>query len=52
MLVQKTKEAETNKLKIERGISCIKRAKPQSSIDQYIASDIDLRAEWSDNEAR
>jgi len=39
-----------NKLKIERGVSRIKRAKLQSSIDQSIANDIELMAEWSDNE--
>jgi hypothetical protein len=50
MLGQKTKEAAMNKLKIERGASRIKRAKLQSSIDQSIANDIELMAEWSDNE--
>jgi hypothetical protein len=44
------KEAAMNKLKIERGVSRIKRAKLQSSIDQSIANDIELMAEWSDNE--
>lgn len=39
-----------NKLKIERGISRIKRSKLQSSIDQSVANDIELMAEWSDNE--
>lgn len=39
-----------NKLKIEPGVSRIKRSKLQSSIDQSIASDIELMAEWSDNE--
>ena len=39
-----------NKLKIEPGVSRIKRAKLQSSIDQAIARDIELMAQWSDNE--
>lgn len=38
------------KLKIEPGVSRIKRAKLQSSIDQTIAQDIELMAQWSDNE--
>lgn len=40
-----------SKLKIERGASHIKRTKLQSSIEQSIADDIELMAEWSDNEA-
>ena len=39
-----------SKLKIELGVSRIKRAKLQSSIDQTIARDIELMAQWSDNE--
>jgi hypothetical protein len=39
-----------SKLKLEHGISRIRRAKLQSSIDQTIADDIDLMAEWSNNE--
>ena len=39
-----------SKLKIEPGVSRIKRAKLQSSIDQTIARDIELMAQWSDNE--
>lgn len=38
------------KMKIEHGVSRIRRTKLQSSIDQSIASDIELMAEWSDNE--
>ena len=39
-----------SKLKLEHGISRIRRAKLQSSIDQTIADDIELMAEWSNNE--
>jgi len=39
-----------SKLKIERGASRIKRTKLQSSIEQSVANDIELMAEWSDNE--
>ena len=39
-----------SKLKLEHGISRIRRAKLQSSIDQTIADDVDLMAEWSNNE--
>jgi hypothetical protein len=39
-----------SKLKLEHGISRIRRAKLQSSIDQTIADDIQLMAEWSNNE--
>ena len=39
-----------SKLKLEHGISKIRRAKLQSSIDQTIADDIELMAEWSNNE--
>src|SRR5216683_3482812 len=38
------------KMKIEHGVSRIRRTKLQSSIDQSIASDIELMAQWSDNE--
>jgi hypothetical protein len=38
------------KVKIEHGVSRIRRTKLQSSIDQTIASDIELLAQWSDNE--
>jgi len=39
-----------SKLKLEHGISRIRRAKLQSSIDQTIADDVELLAEWSNNE--
>jgi hypothetical protein len=39
-----------SKLKLEHGISRIRRTKLQSSIDQAIADDIELLAEWSNNE--
>jgi hypothetical protein len=37
-------------MKLEHGISRIRRAKLQSSIDQTIADDVELMAEWSNNE--
>jgi hypothetical protein len=39
-----------SKLNLEHGVSRIRRAKLQSSIDQTIADDIELLAEWSNNE--
>ena len=39
-----------SKVKLEHGVSRIRRAKLQSSIDQTIADDIELMAEWSNNE--
>lgn len=39
-----------NKLKIEHGVSRIRRAKLQASIDQSVADDIQALAEWSNNE--
>ena len=39
-----------NKLKLVHGISRVRRAKLQSSIDQTVAEDIELLAEWSNNE--
>ena len=39
-----------SKLKLEHGVSRIRRAKLQSSIDQSVADDIELLAEWSNNE--
>jgi hypothetical protein len=39
-----------SKLKLEHGISRIRRAKLQSSIDQTVADDIESLAEWSNNE--
>jgi hypothetical protein len=40
-----------SKLKLEHGVSRIRRAKLQSSIDQTVADDIELLAEWSNNES-
>src|SRR5260370_35745677 len=39
------------KLKLEHGISKIRRAKLQSSVDQTVADDIELLAQWSNNES-
>lgn len=39
-----------SKLKLEHGVSRIRRAKLQSSIDQTIADDVELLAKWSNNE--
>jgi hypothetical protein len=39
-----------SKLKLEHGISRVRRTKLQSSIDQSIAEDIERLAEWSNNE--
>ena len=39
-----------SRLKLDHGISRIRRTKLQSSIDQSIADDIELLAEWSNNE--
>ena len=39
-----------SKLKLEHGVSRIRRAKLQSSIDQTIADDVELLAQWSNNE--
>jgi hypothetical protein len=41
-----------NKLKLQHGVSRIRRAKLQSSIDQTIADDIGLMAKWSNNETQ
>ncbi len=41
-----------NKLKLQHGVSRIRRAKLQSSIDQSIADDIELIANWSNNETQ
>jgi len=41
-----------SKLKLEHGVSRIRRAKLQSSIDQTIAEDIELLAQWSNNETQ
>jgi hypothetical protein len=40
-----------SKLKLEHGISRVRRTKLQSSIDQTVADDIELLAEWSNNES-
>jgi hypothetical protein len=40
-----------SRLKLEHGVSRIRRAKLQSSIDQTVADDIELLAEWSNNES-
>lgn len=39
-----------SKLKLEHGVSRIRRAKLQSSIDQTVADDVELLADWSNNE--
>jgi hypothetical protein len=41
-----------SKFKIDHGASRIRQAKLQASIDQSIADDIELMAEWSDNEPK
>jgi hypothetical protein len=41
-----------NRLKLQHGVSRIRRAKLQSSIDQTIADDIELMANWSNNETQ
>jgi hypothetical protein len=40
-----------SKFKLVHGVSRIRRAKLQSSIDQTVADDIELLAEWSNNES-
>ena len=40
-----------SKLKLVHGVSRIRRAKLQSSIDQTVADDVELLAEWSNNES-
>lgn len=39
-----------SKLKLVHGVSRVRRAKLQSSIDQTVADDIELIAQWSNNE--
>lgn len=39
-----------SRLKLIHGVSRIRRAKLQSSIDQAVADDIELLATWSNNE--
>ena len=41
-----------SRFKIDHGASHIRQAKIQASIDQSIADDIQLMAEWSDNEPK
>ena len=41
-----------SKFKIDHSASRIRQAKIQASIDQSIADDIQLMAEWSDNEPK
>jgi len=41
-----------SKFKIDHSASRIRQAKIQTSIDQSIADDIQLMAEWSDNEPK
>jgi len=41
-----------SRLKLQHGISRVRRAKLQSSIDQTIADDIELMAQWSNNETQ
>lgn len=38
------------RLKLIHGVSRVRRAKLQSSIDQTVADDIELLAQWSNNE--
>ncbi len=39
-----------SKLKVEHGVSRIRRAKLQFSVDQTVADDTEFLAEWSNNE--
>ncbi|WP_260706559.1 hypothetical protein [Edaphobacter flagellatus] len=41
-----------SRLKLQHGVSRVRRAKLQSSIDQTIADDIELMASWSNNETQ
>ena len=41
-----------SRLKLQHGVSRIRRAKLQASIDQTIADDIELMAQWSNNETQ
>ena len=45
-------EQQVSKLKLEHGISRVRRAKLQCSIDQTIAGDIELMTKWSNNETQ
>jgi len=40
------------RLKLLHGVSRIRRAKLQSSIDQTVADDVELMAKWSNNETQ
>ncbi len=40
-----------SRLKLIHGVSRVRRAKLQSSIDQAVADDIEMLAQWSNNEA-
>lgn len=40
-----------SKLRIEHGVSRTKRAKLQVSVDHAVATDVELMATWSNNEA-
>ena len=41
-----------SRLKVQHGVSRIRRAKLQTSIDQTVADDIELMAKWSNNETQ
>jgi len=41
-----------SRLKLQHGVSRIRRAKLQSSIDQSVLDDIELMAKWSNNETQ
>ncbi|WP_446741939.1 hypothetical protein [Silvibacterium acidisoli] len=41
-----------SRLKLQHGVSRIRRAKLQSSIDQTVLDDIELMAKWSNNETQ
>ena len=41
-----------SRLKLQHGVSRIRRAKLQSSIDQTVADDVELMAKWSNNETQ
>ena len=41
-----------SRMKLQHGVSRIRRAKLQASIDQTVADDIELMAKWSNNETQ
>jgi len=41
-----------SKLKLSHGVSRVRRAKLQVSIDQTVADDLELMAKWSNNETQ